>query len=777
MRQVPQAMTEAWRSPAKVGPRRPVVRATISIAKLQTFPYDTRYSAGTDEDGHLEDMKNRMGHFTSILFGSEQTVREIPNIRSYSWSRSVDSDVAEATLTIKNTMARPVGEVYDGPDFDQPGFLSANRGELGGLWGHEENSWSTYFMPDRLVKTYEGYGTDPTQAPGQDPNLVPSGTWLIDTVTVNAGGDLVLKMRDLNRLLLDQIVFPPTIPYEEYPLSFDKIRSEEVLGRVAEGGKWSGVLAAHGVARSSNTRYLSEPDYETGHNYVEPDGSVQGHHARDALTRIRSGGNAMDPEDPEPYWLSTGQEDRWSKVWWEFRPNNPRDLASIRMSVYGGPYVIYVSLQRADGTWYGQKRIPYEVTTKGVNLGAGKKFVHQQVAERGKIFDIVLKRIYPDVKRVRITFTRLTDSRSGSEFPWHAGLKNFELYWGDKNQMWFGQDYTLRVTGNYRDYTDIVKQVCAWGGYFWPGGGTRDDDGAKQSNYVLLGWENPGGLIDRKRYVRYANYDIRLAKGRVWGDFMNTGTAGQVPLSQDLFDKQPLLDIINYVRDITGFLFFCDETGGAVWRMPNIFEPGNYLSPTTMAANTRRRVEEYVTLDDATTILDWSVDTSSENNREVIFVSNLNGRRGVAINGYAPANANLRRTAGWTDAHFEDRQESRVAADMIATQQMYAYRRGRVTIPGYPAIQVDDQIRIFERVTAESYFHYVSGIECSLDMESGEYTYDLTTNWLGPDASSLEAITYRMDYLTREYIRELQLAGADNGVDAEIEDEPKKGGR
>ncbi len=35
--------------------------------------------------------------------------------------------------------------------------------------------------------------------------------------------------------------------------------------------------------------------------------------------------------------------------------------------------------------------------------------------------------------------------------------------------------------------------------------------------------------------------------------------------------------------------------------------------------------------------------------------------------------------------------------------------------------------------TAEGYVHYVKGISSALDMESGDWTYDLQTHWLGID--------------------------------------------
>lgn len=72
-------------------------------------------------------------------------------------------------------------------------------------------------------------------------------------------------------------------------------------------------------------------------------------------------------------------------------------------------------------------------------------------------------------------------------------------------------------------------------------------------------------------------------------------------------------------------------------------------------------------------------------------------------------------------------------ADLVALRQLFTYREDTVTIAGYPAIQIDDQVKLIERVTEESGddVHYVQSIESNLDMEQGEWTYSLGTQWLG----------------------------------------------
>lgn len=70
-------------------------------------------------------------------------------------------------------------------------------------------------------------------------------------------------------------------------------------------------------------------------------------------------------------------------------------------------------------------------------------------------------------------------------------------------------------------------------------------------------------------------------------------------------------------------------------------------------------------------------------------------------------------------------------ADLITLRQAFNFRTNQITIPGYPAIQVDDQVRIRERITGETYIHYVREITSEWSASTGEWTYSLVTNWLG----------------------------------------------
>lgn len=734
---------KAWRAPVKAGQSRPMVRATVERSVMREYAYNSDDSPG----GNYDHERSRRGTFASVVLGGTADIVEIPNIRSMTWSRSTDNDVAECTIVVSNTTITPLGDLTASPDWDNPGALSEREDGSEVLWPHIDSSWRGRIQPDRLIRTYEGYGVDWEVWPGQDPNLYLSGTWLIDEVNPNANGDLTIKCRDVGRVLLDQIVFPPAVPTFEYPVSWSTIRTDHVDGRAPTGGQWK--VPAGGKATSSNNAYIGAGivDYPT---YVGPNGSVLGHTAQSAMS---SGSNT--------YWLSTGQQDPTDKVWWETEFASPRDISAIRVRCVGGPYKIYVSVW--DGSqWRGKKRIPYTVTTAGIDIDAGILFIGSFSTSRHTTYDYVFPHIAKNITKVRLTFTDLRSSPSWgtktaddttvnhTPYIYRAALDAFGVYQGKAANMGFDSSGTiLRPVGNIADYSDIITWTLAWGGFFWP--------------------SNPNGSFIRVSpygdpiQFSYVDDSPALPTGRVWGSIQGTGTAPIADLTADQFDKQPMFDMISAVRDVTGFIGFWNEAGAYIWRMPNIYKAGNYGLHAAFTHGDLHRVQQFITVDERTTLLDYEVRTSSANLRDRIGVTDTQGKYGAVIQGYRPPNyggTNLRRVALWSDGHFDSNQEARVAADLIAARQMLDYRRGHLTIWGNPAIQLDDQIKIVERTTGEVYFHYVNGIDCTIDLEAGTFEYNLETCWLGkePDDGEWVVDTTKLGAATQSYLNLLGTA-------------------
>ena len=297
--------------------------------------------------------------------------------------------------------------------------------------------------------------------------------------------------------------------------------------------------------------------------------------------------------------------------------------------------------------------------------------------------------------------------------------------------------------GTYDDYTDIVKLFCAWGGLYWP------LDAANVYSDETVNAIRPA----KSDYVLGMKGEV----GRVWGDFELSGTGGPTPYGPGQWDKRTLMDNINFIRDILNFLFYVDELGGVVWRQPNIFHIGNNVSSFS---SDPRRTDYMYEIDEKRTLLSLDTSLNSRNIRERNVVADATSQFAALSVGWNPNDTGLRRIRLITDLPFQNQEESQVMADMITVRQAFRYRTSSVTIPAMPAIQIDDQIRIYEEVANEGHLHYVSGVESSNNLETGEWTYNLSVFWLGEDPLEPEKWAFDASTLaeeTQDYIEALKL--------------------
>jgi hypothetical protein len=697
MRLVTDDTNAAWQAAFKGGDTRPVVRATIQKMDVKLCPYKRPTQNG---------VAGNSGVFASAIFGQDFQPVELPNLASVKWTRSVDQDVAQCDIVIWNTERLAVGEVPpDDVSFDKPGYMTFNRGvdpAAVSRWGYAANGWRDLLVPDRIIRTFEGYGFDPSVTPEADPNLYPSGVWLIDDVEYSADGTIKVSCRDMGRVLLDQIFFPPVVPFSEYPFTW--IPDQTVPGppKLTTSSGWKRPV----YETDSGIPYIGKGFTDGSFPYVDSTGAVLGHHGRYAFdTNVAS------------YWLSVGNEASWSSAFEYVQGAISGAVHAVQLKTWGGPYLVYVSLW--DGSkWLGSRKIPYRARV--VDTNADIPFVDSFTAGKSTTTVRALPKAYAGITKIRLTFTDLYNSGIG-EFKYRAGCYDIQV-----NESVVTSTPTTMVIGNMADYTDIVKWVCAWGGFFWPDESTGFD-------YLT----NADGTTTN---VVASTPDPVLPTGRVWGDFEGTGTNSLIPLTPDIWDKKPLMDSITYVRNIVNFIFFIDETGGVVWRSPNIWQEGNYigggLNDADIGRTTEGRTSTVYVIDEQDTILGLRPKLSSRAMRERYFVANTDGAFGavsppIGSVSYNPYPSGLRRVAGWTDQHFSTQAECQIMADLIAVRSMFEYRTNVVTVPGNPGLQVDDQVRIMERVTGETYLHYVRGITSDWDAKSGKWTYEIETHWLG----------------------------------------------
>ena len=694
MRNVTTATTNSWESQVKGGTgNRPIVRATISRLRALGFPYDLARCRGTRHTG--------TGHFLSAVFGQASQPVELPNIAEVEWKRSVLTDAGTLTMTLWNTEILPIGttpDYYEVQQLDVAGFFSPDRGGVASydLWNQIPNGWRNLIVPDSIIKTYEGYGYDATKIPEEDPNLYQSGVWWIDEVVIGDDGLIKVTARDLGRLFLDQIALPPTIPFGRYPLSFEAFNKQKNPLKPSTKVGWF----TPKYYTDSNIPYIGKGFSDGPRAYVQKDGGVLGHKGAHAFDASKS-----------TYWLSVGDDQQWRSAYEYIEGTfSARTVSAVKVDAWAGPYTIYISVY-ADGQWHGTAKVPWR--QRVVETHADIPFVTRDRVEKNGTQVVTFKPI-ANATHVRVSFSDLYDTGIG-RYQYRAGCRLVQVQ-GSTTTM-VANGYT--EFGDYGDYTDLVKWACVWGGLYWPatavqGAWIRYSDNTKHN---VVPSPPRDGLFPPPA-------------GRAWGDFQQTGTAGIAKLDETLYDKQPLMNIINGVRDTIGFVFYIDEYGGAIWRSPNIWSIGNWVSNVGGGSNTGR-TSTVLVLDEEVALLKLGVTLSSKDVRDQIFVSNVAGGLAATANGYNPNPTNIVRAGGWTDQRFETQAECQQMADLIAIQQVFAYHTNMVTIAGHPGIQIDDQVKIQERVTSEVNLHYVTSIDMKWTAMTGRYSMDLETHWLG----------------------------------------------
>lgn len=762
MRMLP-TMEAIWRSGDYVGPQRPMARVTVQHPKmaLRTYGLMSTYSyitspprSGTVSinplDGLVDPRHGRKvsNTYADLLFTSPNPPRELPNVKSVTWSRSLDSDAATLTLTLYNTVPRsadyafPVGTSIpeDRRDLDFPGYYTPTRGKsrYSSRWGHTANEWYGMLLPDNVIRTYEGYGFNPSVIPEQDPHLVQTGVWLIDSVEMDALGLITVTARDLARLLLDQQTNQPVIPRDFDPLTFEDWQTDS---EVTDPDRTRMPLK---VSDHSN-RYgpIKDPEGEL-HDLADPD-NYRHHHPQDVLD-----------DNPATYWMSVAHTKpnwRWATEWIEVSCK-PATLDQFGAWLVGHGYTVYLSVY-ADGHWVAHNgaggstlHVPWGVnpTNPDRDQQAWIPYVTSFIAGSDwsdGLSYIQLDKPIKNVTKVRFSFRNLQHLPGITPLThsYRAGVRQIVINAAPGTT-------TEKVTpgpagsnpGRYADYTDVIKLACAWAGLFWP-----------STAYEHLS----NGTHRTIRFTR-ADPVLGAVNGRVWGDFEETGTSGVVRINSEELVNKSLMDVITNIRNIIGFLFFVDETGAAQWRLPNVYDVGNWITDNT---STVGRTVTVRSLDEKQVLMSVGSTLNSRNVFEIIRVSNLNpaAKAGIAST-YNPNPIGLRRVGLWNEDRFTAKELQRVA-DMTAAAALWLYRTDRIKIPGFPGIQVDDQVRIFERVTNEGNIHYIKAIQSTNDLEAGEWTYDLDTQWLGDNPATKWAIPkaaqpkYVLTHLTQRPLR------------------------
>lgn len=253
----------------------------------------------------------------------------------------------------------------------------------------------------------------------------------------------------------------------------------------------------------------------------------------------------------------------------------------------------------------------------------------------------------------------------------------------------------LRKDGDYLDYVDIIKDLVLWSG-FW-------------LQETLDGTEEP----------------------RVYGNLESTGVYADEALPADLFDKRPVIDAINAIKEIVGYLVYVDDEGGFRFESPNWWASGNF-------DENGDHLDIIPEVDERVDLTNYSISAKDAPVRSQIIIASqkVDPKDSTAeYTRYIPATARMLRglvkPAMWVNGFFTSQEEQLIMAELIALHIWFQIRTSSATAWCNPAVQVNDQVRVLERQTSETYIHYVRGKHTVNDAEKGTYTMELTTNWLG----------------------------------------------
>lgn len=741
-------IAQTWKSGGPyVGTKRPAVRVTVEIG------WQLREQGGAFFDKGPVRWYQRANN--------SQVETELPNLLEFSISESIDEDAASCTIKLTN---QKLDLVDPGTELGNPGYYTWSRGESTiaiNRWGHAKNAWYDILTPNALIRTYEGFGGhNKTLAQALvDGNLVMTGVFLVDEVTVRPGAILELKCRNMAKLLLDQPIFPPLVPETDangcsiWPLQYS--RWFNLLGTQTRTIRYGDLVSAgrHIVgfefAPDTDPCGVGEGYWLVGddggvftYGYQSFYGSMGGVPLAQPLVGIARTGSGRG------YWTAAADGGVFSFGDAPYYGGLPglgigvTDVVRIEATATGNGYY----LLRADGSvysfgdavYYGGGGLSGPAVGMAVKPGGywivannGDVYAFGSATHHGNVPDG-----FTDIVAIETSAGQngyLIVRADGAVYafgdaPYYGSPVQDGMVLNDPivdiivhpngRGYWLGAEdggvFTYgtvsfygslpgpwinlsRVEGNYVDYADIVKDLLLWSGF----------------------WLNDGGVAPN-----------------VYGNIESTGVYSPEPLKPEFFDKQPVMDVITKLKEIVGYITWVDGEGGFHFESPNFWKPGNFLLNGT-------HINEIPQIDEIVTMTGYGVQFGDRSLRSEIVISNyMPSARldGTVTTRFVPQGKKylkgMIRPMLWVNDVFTDERTQQTMAELIDLHMWFQNRLGSVTCAANPLIDINDQVRLYERETAETYIHYVRSVERSFDAKTGQYMMNLVTNWLGDDNST-----------------------------------------
>jgi hypothetical protein len=690
-----------------------------------------------------EHFSGRPGPWRSLQLQNNPREHELPNVLTLDLNLSLGDDANTCSMVVMNDSMPGFGysPVGDDTGIGRPGFMTFNRGDkpavptisvyaqmygdtrefptdwdypysaLGGNTSSKPAAYYNLLIPNRVLKTYQGYGSDNFDpfgnhrevddplyvAPADDTQIVQTGVWLIDKATYSDDGTIKIECRDLAKLLIEQVVYPPMLPMSRFPLTYCPVDP----GKKASGHKEKiGANVARGYDACSNDPWYGRGAVLYGH---KPHDAFDGH--------------------PGTYWLSVGNASPNAGYSFEWMQTSVKsqNVNEVVLRTKGTGYTCFVSVME-NGVWKGTDVVPYvpDVPPAFPN-GANIPYVTRTTIGTENEVVIKLPRVYK-AQKVRVCFTNLWDSGLGP-YTHRAAVREFRVRYHEGSTFKAGRKTNKGKPGIIEDWSEAVKELCGWAGFTWAGAPSADP---------LLGTDKKTGQ--------------KLA---VWGDFEELGTGPIVCTMPDFFLNKTFMDCINLIKQFFNNVFWIDESGGAIFQQPNIWSMGNFVHDPSAPESEKPYIQEHpIEFHENANLMKYSVtidDTDVRSEVLVVAVDPLLATVPMLSGGYDmtdPTNTinfsdvlggqtRLMMVPPEASKGLVSDLECQRMAELTALFILFTYRKGTISAPAHPGLQLDDQIRVYERLTYENNIHYVSAINTHMDLISGEYTMDVTCNWLG----------------------------------------------
>lgn len=751
MRLIPEAMQALWQSGGPFIGDDGAPHGRVTVEKNWTLT-STSNLTGTDT--------TKLPYRWWQRIDNSQVETEVPNIKSIQIDRSLDADAQSCNITMYNTTMNRNTVVGIPNQLGLPGAYTWNYGErdAAARWGQSASEWNNVLIPNALLRTYQGYGgrgKTITQAL-QDGNILLTGVWLVDEIRVGTDGMLSIKCRDMAKLLLDQQLFPPFSPSpSHYPLTYQRWNTNFFSspavpgydqsnpvgsGPGAEGpkfirdiamssdgaGYWvvgtDGGVFAFGVpyygsrgGDTDNAPMAAIAADPLGHGYwlVAEDGGVFAfgqvafYGSPVGITTGTVRAIAAQP-DGRGYWISDIHGAVYAYGSAQYHGGSPVGITAI-VRITATPSGNGYWLLDINGSVYAYGDAPY---LGGPNtIGLGSNFAADlgcTPSGNGYFITTLNGHVYAYGDAQALAANNTFDSSilgdpvfgiavtpTGNGYilvSGNGGIYSFgdAPFWGSLLAPFI---YTQKVNGNYLDYVDIIKDLVLWSGWL--------------------------------------AYDGTAVS--VYGNLESTGAYSEDPIDPTLFDKRPVIDAINGIKEIVGYYVWIDEEGAFHFESPNWYSLGNMLETTG------QRVETVYVIDEQLQLTDYLVSYTDSNVRSEIIISSSDPTASLAdtVTTRQVITSDLLRgmikPAMFINGFLTKLTEQQRMLETLLDHINFSLRQGSVTCQANPAIQINDQVRIYERQTSETFVHYVKGIQSNMDLDTGEWTTVITTFWLGED--------------------------------------------